>query len=58
MEENAPLPRPFANKPLQTDALHAAIAGALLQFDESIDLIREQPNQGERAHIDLPDSSD
>jgi hypothetical protein len=58
MEANTPLPRPFAKNPLQKDVLHDAIAAALLQFDDSISLIREQPSQSECAEIALPDSTD
>ena len=51
MEANTPLPSPLAKNPLQADALHEAIAAALLQFDESVLLVREQPSQDERDKI-------
>jgi hypothetical protein len=51
MDANTPLPRPFAKNPLQKDSLYEAITAALLQFDEPILLIREQPSQCERVEI-------
>jgi len=58
MDGNAPLPRPFANQPLQKDSLYEAISAALLQFDEPILLIREQPSQDERDEITFLNSTD
>ncbi len=51
MKANTPLPRPFAKNPLQKDSPYEAIAAALLQFDEPVFLIREQPSQCERVEI-------
>jgi hypothetical protein len=57
MKVNTPLQLPFAKNPLQNDSLHDAIAAALLQFDESLHMTREQPTQGERPQIARPDST-
>ena len=51
MEANTPLPRPFAKNPFQKDSLYEAISAALLQFDEPMLLVREQPSQDERDEI-------
>ena len=51
MKANTPLPKPLAKNPLQKDSLYEAIAAALLQFDESVLLVREQPSQDERDKI-------
>jgi len=58
MEANTPFPKSFAKNPMQEHGLEDAIAAALLQFDRSMLLVRDQPSQIVRMQIAILDSTD